>query len=54
MMGRPFTIEPHDHADKKFAINGPDITLLVDYDVNHDQVDDLARKVANILNDNWK
>ena len=42
-MKRQFTIQRHDHADKEFAISGPGIVLLVDYDdVDHRQVDEMA------------
>jgi hypothetical protein len=49
-----FKIQPHDHADKSFDIEGPGIRLTVDYDdVNHDEVDELAQIVVRCLNDNW-
>jgi len=52
MAKKRFKIEPHDHADKEFAIVGECITLLVDYDdVDHDEVDKEARRIVRALNE---
>lgn len=54
-MPKPFTIEPHTTIDKQFAINGPDVTLLVDYDdVDHSSVDKAVKRLVKILNEHWE
>jgi hypothetical protein len=52
----PFTIEPHTTSDKSFAIMGPDdFNLIIDYDdVDHKTTDQMASKVARILNTFWQ
>lgn len=49
-----FNITPHTVADKTFAIEGPGITLLVDYDdVDHEEVEGRAQDVVHLLNKYW-
>lgn len=52
MLKRLYSIEPHTNGyEKSFAIYGPDITLLVDYDdVNHPVVDRRAKDIVRMLN----
>ncbi len=55
MSNRPFNIEPHTTIDKRFEITSTeDIRIIVDYDdVNHPEVDKIAKRIVAILNDNW-
>ena len=53
-MKRIFVVGKHTTVDKEFVIEGP-IELIVDYDdVNHKEVDQLSRKVVQILNEHWE
>lgn len=53
-MAKPFKIEKHTTVDKSFRIIGPDIDLIVDFDdVDHAEINRLARRVTHILNENW-
>ena len=50
-----WTVQPHTHSDKTFALVPPlgfdELSITVDYDdVNHDRVDKLAAKIVKILN----
>lgn len=50
-----FTISEHTLVDKSFFIDGPNISLEVDYDdVDNNTVDITIEKIVKILNDNWK
>jgi hypothetical protein len=46
-------VEEHSPADKSFMIYG-ETALEVDYDdVDHEEQDRIASKIAAILNDHW-
>lgn len=57
-MGELFTIQRHTRIDKEFEIKygsgWPAIRLKVDYDdVDQKEVDRLARRIVDVLNENW-
>ena len=55
-MGELFTIQRHTRIDKEFEIKcgSGDIRLKVDYDdVDQKEVDRLARRIVDVLNENW-
>ncbi len=48
-------IEDHDGIDKSFGMGNESIWMKVDYDddVNHPEVDAVARYIAQIMKNNW-
>ena len=54
MANQTFRIEKHTSLDKRFAIEGPDITLYVDNDdVDQRVVARQAKRLVAILNEHW-
>jgi hypothetical protein len=54
-MSKAFKIEPHTSMDKRFVIQGPEITLYVDNDdVDQATVARESKKLVAILNKHWE
>jgi hypothetical protein len=55
MASKPFTMQKHTTIDKSFDIEGPEgFRMTVDFDdVDHASVNNIARNVVRILNEQW-